>query len=71
LNAEQLREYVTVMREMGVQTFRSGDLEISLGAAPVKPPSARDSDAPVPAPKKTEYERLLFAATEGFDPDEE
>lgn len=70
MNAEELKQYVTVMRDMGVQTFKSGDLEITLGAAPVKPLSPKDPDAPQPAPRKSEYERLLFAATEGFPEDE-
>jgi hypothetical protein len=59
------------MRDMGVATFKSGDLEISLGTAPAQAHAEPDPDAPKVAPKKSSYDKLLFACTEGLPEDDE
>ena len=51
------------MREMGVAAFRSNDLEIALGPAPVRP---QDPEAKSAAPSRSDYDKMLFAATEGL-----
>lgn len=58
------------MRENNVTVFKTQDVHIELGPAPAAPLSPRDPDAPPAAPKKSDYERMLFAATEGI-PDED
>lgn len=62
MTPEQLADYVAVMREHNVHVFKTQDIHIELGPAPVK------AHTPAPnAPKKaSDYQRLLFAATEGF-----
>jgi hypothetical protein len=70
LSPEDLEKYVLVMREHNVTVFKTADVQIELGQAPAKPLPSRDPDAPIQAPKKNDYERMLFAATEGL-PDED
>lgn len=59
------------MRGLGVRVFKNGALEIELGPAPAPPVTQPDPDAPRPAPKRSEYDRLLFAATEGIPEDDD
>lgn len=70
MSPEDLQNYVRVMRENNVTAFKAGDISIELGAAPAQPLRPRDPDAPALPPKKNDYERMLFAATEGL-PDED
>jgi hypothetical protein len=58
----ELREYVDTMRELGVLSFKHEGLEIALGPAPAGPPTRNEARAP----RKSEYDRLLFACTEGL-----
>jgi hypothetical protein len=59
------------MREHGATVFKTQDIHIELGPAPAAPLRSPDSDAPRTAPKRSEYGRLLFAATEGIPDDDE
>ncbi|AKU93380.1 hypothetical protein AKJ09_00044 [Labilithrix luteola] len=71
MSPEDLCNYATVMREHGITEFSGDGISIKLGKAPVKPLPPVDPDAPKPAPKKSAYDQLLFAATEGLPPDDE
>ena len=62
MTPDQLREYVTAMRELGVRAFKSADIEIALGPEPARSVTKSDYEPP----RKGEYEKLLFAATEGL-----
>lgn len=70
MTPSELADYVTVMREHGATVFKAEGIHIELGPAPAPPIAPRDPDAPVLAPRKSDYERMLFAATEGL-PDED
>lgn len=69
MSPEDLANYVSVMREHNVSVFKTADIHIELGPAPAQAlpsPAPRGPDDLILPPRKTEYERLLFAATEGF-----
>lgn len=71
MSPSELSSYIQVMREHNATVFKTQDIHIELGPAPAPPPPPRDPDAPRVAPKRSEYDRLLFAATEGFPEDDE
>lgn len=73
--ADELRELVNVMREMGVTRYERGDVRLELGASP-RAESPPITDAQRRAMKReadAQHEALLFASSEGFpvEPDEE
>lgn len=70
ISPDDLRNYVAAMRDLGVTAFKHDGLEIALGTEPAKPLAPRDPDAPA-LPRKNDYEKLLFAATEGLPEDDE
>jgi hypothetical protein len=59
------------MRENNVTVFKTQDIHIELGPPPAAPPPPRDPDAPSAAPRRSEYERFLYAATEGLPEEDE
>lgn len=63
ITPEQLKEYVLIMREQGVLRFKSGEVDIVLGPSP----SASMQQS---LHTKDDYEKLLFAATEGIADDD-
>jgi hypothetical protein len=71
--ADQLRELVAAMRDMGVTHYAKGDVVIDLGAAP-RPESPPITDVQRRmAREKTKafQDALLFASSEGFPVDED
>lgn len=66
ITADELREYIATMQAAGITgRAKIGDIEITI------PPVASDSSANAPARSpKAEYDRMLFAATEGIPEDE-
>lgn len=66
MTPEELRAFVRVMREEGVATLRVGDAVISLAPAP----PAGKPEPIAPAARRKEYEKILFACTEGIPDDE-
>lgn len=71
MSPTELANYIQVMREHGATVFKANDIHIELGPAPAPPPTPRDPDAPAPRPKRSDYDRMLFAATEGLPEDDE
>ena len=71
MSPEQFESYIRVMRDHNVTVFKTADVHIELGPPPAKPLPARDPDAPGLPPKRSDYEKLLFAATEGFPEEDE
>lgn len=68
MTPDELAKYILVMREHNVTAFRTADIAIELGPAPAGP----TPNTPNPLPRgKTDYEKLLFAATEGFAEEDE
>lgn len=71
MTPEDLSNYARVMREHNMTVLKTPDLHIELGPAPAPPLMPRDPDAPLQAPKRSDYDRMLFAATEGISEDDE
>jgi hypothetical protein len=71
--AEELRELVAVMREMGVTHYAKGDITIDLGAAPrpESPPITPEQIRFAREKAAKERDLLLFASSEGFPIDDE
>lgn len=70
MSPEDFEKYILVMNEHNVTVFKTADIHIELGPRPLKPSPLPDLDAPRLAPRRNDYERMLFAATEGL-PDED
>ena len=71
MSPEEFEKYILVMNEHNVAILKTADIHIELGPRPAKPLAPRDPDAPPERPKKNEYDRLLFAATEGIPEEDE
>ena len=63
ISPEELRAYISVMREGGCQLFKEGEVHIVLGPPKMEPMAQQH--------KQDDYRDLLFGATEGLpDPNE-
>jgi hypothetical protein len=70
--ADELRELVSVMREMGVTKYERGDVRLELGAAPVESTPITDAQRhEMKRVAREQDEALLFASSEGFPIDED
>lgn len=70
--ADELRELVTVMREMGVTKYEHGDVRLELGPALVQSPPITDAQRRLARQDaQRQNEALLYASSEGFPIDEE
>lgn len=68
ISAEDLAHYITTLQAAGITgKAKIGDIEVTI--PPVVVASGEGSDKPRRSPK-AEYDRMLFAATEGL-PEEE
>ena len=68
ISADELREYIATMQAAGITgRAKIGDIEVTI------PPVVAESSGPA-APRrsaKTEYDRMLFACTEGISEDDD
>lgn len=70
ISADELHEYITTLQAAGVTgKAKIGDIEVTI--PPVVEPSSGGGDKPRARSQKAEYDRMLFAATEGIPDDEE
>jgi hypothetical protein len=70
VSPDELERYIVTMRAHNVLVLKTPEIHLELGPAPARPLAERDPDA-ITLPKKSDYERLLFAATEGFSEEDE
>ena len=64
ISAQELQAYIDVMRAGGCAIFKCGDTQIILGPPKYEGPLVNTSS-------KSDYQDMLFAATEGIPTDEE